>query len=70
MKHEHCPQCAALVPAEGTVIRSDGKREALYRCATHRCATLFSRALSDQTANGVQTYRDRRAPSEQILTDC
>ncbi|MHA6915924.1 hypothetical protein ACQUJO_22750 [Ralstonia pseudosolanacearum] len=70
MKLEHCPQCAALSSAEGTVMRSDGMREALYRCAAHGCATLFSRALSNQTANGVQMYRDRRAPSEPILTDC
>ncbi|MDO3622990.1 hypothetical protein Q3O98_18065 [Ralstonia pseudosolanacearum] len=73
MKPEHCPQCNALTPTAGTVIRSDGKREALYRCTAHRCATLFSHALplSQQGADGVQTYRDRRVPSEKrILTDC
>ncbi|WP_157766278.1 hypothetical protein [Ralstonia solanacearum] len=72
MKPEHCPQCAALAPAEGTVIRSDGKREALYRCTAHCCGTLFSHALplAQQDADGVQPYRNRRAPSEQILTDC
>ncbi|AXV81114.1 hypothetical protein [Ralstonia solanacearum] len=70
MKIEHCPQCNALTPAEGTVYRSDGKRETLYRCIGHRCGALFSRALSQQSANGVQTYRDGDASAKKILTDC
>ncbi|AGH86039.1 MULTISPECIES: hypothetical protein [Ralstonia solanacearum species complex] len=72
MSLERCPRCHVLTNAENTVLLSDGKRETLYRCRSHTCGTLFAHALSPthQLAAGVQTYRDRRAPSEQILTDC
>ncbi|AXV85630.1 hypothetical protein CJO78_04585 [Ralstonia solanacearum] len=72
MTIEHCPNCCALSGAEGTVIRSDGKQEALYRCGAHGCHTMFSHALptSSRSATRVETYRDAQSSQTVIRTDC
>lgn len=75
MTIEHCPDCRALTPSEGTVIRSDGKQEALYRCTGHSCGTVFSRVQPQpqQPTRPTLTFGKQAAPKQAkpaILTDC
>jgi len=75
MTIEHCPACRGLTAPQGTVIRSDGEQEALYRCSGHSCGTVFSRVLppAQQPTRPTHTYGKQAAPKaakSAILTDC
>lgn len=72
MTNKHCPSCHGLTAAEGTVTRSDGKQEALYRCNAHGCRTVFSHELPATTATDkrIQTYREAPSSQDAIRTDC
>lgn len=72
MTIHHCPACRSITGADGTIIRSDGKQEALYRCTAHGCDTVFSHALPASTApdKRIQTYREAHNPQGVIRTDC
>lgn len=72
MTIKHCPKCDSLTGAEGTLIRSDGKQESLYRCNAHSCGTVFSHQLPMTTAadKRIQTYREAPSSQDVIRTDC
>jgi hypothetical protein len=72
MTSHHCPSCRTLTTADGTILRSDGQREALYRCNAHSCGTVFSHALPVGVApdDSIQTYRQARDAQDVIRTDC
>ncbi|MHA6844253.1 hypothetical protein [Ralstonia syzygii] len=72
MTNKHCPTCRGLTAADGTVIRSDGKQETLYRCNAHGCCTVFSHtlSLSNTPDKRIQTYREAPSSQDVIRTDC
>lgn len=75
MTIEHCPACHAMTAPQGTVTRSDGKQETLYRCNGHSCGTVFSRVPQSllQPTRPTRTYNKQGAPkatTPAILTDC
>ncbi|CAJ0731342.1 MAG: hypothetical protein QM625_22245 [Ralstonia sp.] len=72
MTSHHCPSCRSLTAPHGTILRSDGQREALYRCNSHSCGTVFSHALpvGATPEDSIQTYRLARNTQDVIRTDC
>lgn len=72
MTTHHCPGCHSLTAPTGTIIRSDGQREALYRCNGHSCGTVFSHALPAGAAadDSIQTYSQAGNAQDVIRTDC
>jgi len=72
MTTHHCPDCHSLTAPNGTIIRSDGQREALYRCSGHSCGTVFSYALPvDAVRNdSIQSYSQAGNAQDVIRTDC
>ena len=72
MSIHHCPGCNSLTAPNGTILRSDGQRDALYRCNGHKCGTVFSHALPVGAApdDSIQTYRQARNEQDVIRTDC
>ena len=72
MTNHHCPSCHSLTAPDGTVLRSDGKSETLYRCNRVSCKTVFSHALPTAAAPAkrVQSYNQARKPQDVIRTDC
>ncbi|MFT0735628.1 hypothetical protein [Ralstonia wenshanensis] len=72
MTTKHCPKCRSLTGSDGTILRSDGKQEALYRCNAHGCHTVFSHSLPVSSApdKRIQSYRDAPGSQGVIRTDC